>query len=141
MKKVLVFILGILVGFIAGYFLAPSLYQHSISLLDEEREGLEVEESANPGIPDGVSLLDSPGGVLPYKSFKVHRVLVDGSAIAYADEDINEQVFYGVGVFILNENNAAYFDKQVIRLIGKKCRHIGTYKYWDDTYPVVRFEE
>lgn len=99
---------------------------------------VSVDESDTQKNP--ITLFETPGDILPYKSFCVNKVLSDGSAIAYASEDVNNKYWYGVRVVIYNDNDAAYYDEQVIRLSSKKCRHIGTYKQYSDTFPVVRFE-
>ena len=142
MKKGIVFILGILVGFLLCYYLLPLI--HISSNLNEESD--ETIENAIKDVKKdieekGITVFDEPAEIMAFKSFEVSRVLKDGSAVAYASEREDETVFYKTSVLLLNEGNATYYDKQIIRLKkNQKARHIGTYRHYMDTLPIIRIE-
>ena len=70
------------------------------------------------------------------KSYKVERVLDDGSAIARGKSEYGSS-YYGLNVLIWDEN-ANFYDDQIVKAPDGQCfRQIGIYKSVLETYPIV----
>lgn len=72
------------------------------------------------------------------KSYRVERVLKDGSAIAQGKRDSHdERYLFGLKV-LLWEENANFYDNQIVKTQDGQCfRQIGIYKSVLETYPIV----
>lgn len=84
------------------------------------------------------TFFDEPGEVMADKSYRVERVLKDGSAIAQGKRDSHdERYLFGLKV-LLWEENANFYDNQIVKAPDGKCfRQIGIYKSLFETYPIV----
>ena len=134
MKKIFIFILGMISGII--------LFCICSYLLVKKPGG--TASLLNPGL----TVFDEPQLELPYKEFEVMQVLADGSALAHASNEPDKRYMESCPiVFIFSPQNGGYFDKQ--RLCapeGTVARQIGTYSYHDGygdkkTVPAIGFFE
>ena len=122
MKKIWVYILGILTGIAA-----------TILIL------IIIGKSAND---DGTVFFDKPGKVMEDTSYKVIQALNDGFALANGQGDYGES-YVGLTVLIYNEDGTPFYDGQIITAPKGKCfRQIGIYRYQtrieiDKTVPIV----
>ena len=122
MKKIWVFILGIVTGIILtfGFFI----------VLGATR--------STAGMP-GLNAFEQPGDCLISKSsLEVFQVLSPDSALAKIKDDYTSAVY-----LLVNNEGKTYYDDQVIKLPAGMCfRQIGTYQYetkseFVKTVPVV----
>ena len=143
MKKILIFISGIVVGI----FLTISSFVIFTKITQKKQNQL----------PDGLTLFEKPGKCLTKEPIEVFQVLYTDMALAnersysgikmknpYTGEVIGttNDMYNGKVVAVINSNKeASYYDDQIIK--PKTCfKHVGTYAYptkdenWK-TVPVV----
>lgn len=121
MKSFLIFLAGLItgVGLIIGFAL---LYNAS---------------------SDGMTMFEQPGECVSTNAFRVIQVL-DGGALAM---EYSQGLPTGLAVFILDQNNASYYDDQLINTPKGQCaRQVGIFKYTSKdgdakTVPVVEILE
>ena len=84
------------------------------------------------------TFFDEPGEVMADKSYRVERVLKDGSAIARGKGDSRDDGYhFGLEVLLWDEN-ANFYDNQIVKAPDEKnFRQIGIYKSFRKTYPIV----
>lgn len=125
MKKIWVFILGIITGIVLTILFAAIATYSS---------------SPVSGGNSGLNIFEQPGDCLINKSsLKIFQTLEQNAALAMIKDD------YSSGVYLLvNNENKSYYDDQVIKLPTGKCfKQIGTYQYTTKedilkTVPVVQ---
>ena len=122
MKKVLIFIAGIVTGAILMLVIA--------ALIGNSSNG----ESSN----NGMTFFEKEGDCISENNFEVFQVLDSGDALA------NElSISTGLMVLFLCDEGKSYYDDQVIKVPEGKCaKQIGTFKYstkagFDKTVPIV----
>lgn len=117
MKKFLIFLLGMIVG--ALLCLAVLFYM-----------GNSSREEGDNGIP-GLTLFEQPGENISTKSFKVIQVDNYGNALAMEKGNYNTvDIYDGVLVLFLAEDNVSYYDDQIIKIPSGSCvKQLGTYRY------------
>lgn len=127
MKKGLVFFLGMIVGALITF--AIMSYINSFGGSEEGNKATSTKRYSDPGI----KLLDEPGEVLAYRSFKVYQVLPNGSALMQAIKKNKPDEFDFVLadlVLFLPEGEDSFYDGLIIRMSSNQCaRLIGTYRY------------
>lgn len=127
MKKIYVFLLGILTGviltFVVSYIIAA------------------VNSGTDSEVDSGISMFEKAGQKLEVGSprqFEILQVLPNGTALAYMGS------FGDTVVLLLPDETHSYYDDQVIKIPTNKCvRQIGTYRYPTKnetikTVPIVR---
>ena len=132
MKKIWVYLLGVLTGIIvttiAFVIIGAALYAKN-----------------DPGIrmTNGMSFFETPGDIIEPSSVKVFQALGDGAALAHC-KGKEKYDWYGDPVVLLyNEDGNPYYDEQIINATQGKCfRQIGIYRYqaksgMDKTVPIV----
>ena len=103
-----------------------------VTLMDDVERVQEPQYAA----VEGVSFFKEPGEVMSDKSYKVSKVLGNGSALARGKTKIG-LFYYGKDV-LLWDKDANYYDDQVVKAPDGQCfRQIGIYKNGDSTYPIV----
>lgn len=109
MKKIWVFILGVITGIILTFLF---LFIMTIS-------------NNNNGRP-GLNMFEQPGDCLISKSgLKVFQVLEPGVALTMIKDDYSSAVY-----MLINNEGKTYYDDQVIKLPSGKCfKQFGTYQY------------
>lgn len=121
-KSILIFIAGIITGFILTILLALILQPRNTD--------------------ENLQLFEKPAQEIKANSFRVMQVLPDGSALAMVDNISNtldnalsstadNSVENGtIVLFLNNNNNTNYYDRQIItRPSGKHFKQIGIYRY------------
>lgn len=114
-KSILIFVAGIITGFILTILLALILRPRNTD--------------------ENLQLFEKPAQEIKANSFRVMQVLPDGSALAMVDNfssTADNSVEFGTIVLFLNNNNSNtnYYDEQIItRPSGKHFRQIGIYRY------------
>lgn len=121
-KSILIFVAGIITGFILTILLALILQPRNTD--------------------ENLQLFKKPAQEIKANSFRVMQVLPDGSALAMVDNISNtlnnaisstadNSVENGtIVLFLNNNNNTNYYDEQIItRPSGKHFRQIGIYRY------------
>lgn len=120
MKKWIIYVLGVITGFILTFAFAFC-----------------VNLSNNSGII-GLEMFEEPGDYMEYSQFEVFQVVESGCALAHADES------FGSIVFIIPNESQQFYDDQKIVLKNNQCaQHVGTYKYStkmeiEKTVPAIR---
>lgn len=109
MKKIWIFILGILTGIVVTFLT------------------LMIIANANH---NGMTFFDQPGQIMDYTSFKVMQSLGSNAALANGKTDEFDDIYPGLTVLLYNENNETYYDDQIVTVPKGKCfRQVGVYKY------------
>lgn len=124
MKKIWVFILGIITGIVLTILFAV----------------IASNSSTGTSGDSGLNLFEQPGDCLINKSsLKIFQTLEQNAALAMIKDD------YSSGVYlVVNKENKSYYDDQVIKLPAGKCfKQIGIYQYTTKderlkTVPVVQ---
>jgi len=108
MKKIWVFILGIITGIVLTILFA-----------------VIVTNSSNGG-RRGLNIFEQPGECLIKKSsLEVFQVLEPAVALTTIKDDFGSAVY-----LLVNNEGKTYYDDQVIKLPSGKCfKQIGTYQY------------
>lgn len=77
----------------------------------------------------GLTMFEQPADVIDSPSFEVLQVITGGNALANAyDEDA--EMYLGMVVLFVAEENMHYYDDQIINIPSDKCvRQVGTYQY------------
>ena len=128
MKKVLLFIFGVVVGVIA------TLVVLNLSYVSDEPydDGLF-----------GLTVFSEKGECIPTASeIEVLQVVKPNMALAYTDKHVGRQIV----VLLINYDGKSYYDEQKIKVPAGKCaRQIGTYQYtttndFEKTVPAVVIE-
>lgn len=102
---------------------------------DEEIETFVEKPETVARKNNNYTYFDEPGDVMSDNSYKVDRVLDDGSAIARGKSEFG--FYYDLEV-LLQEENANYYDGQIVKATSGKCfRQIGIYKSDFETLPIV----
>lgn len=121
MKKIWVFVLGIIAGIIL-----TMLFAVIATSTTKQRSGL--------------SMFENPGDCLISKSnLKVFQVLEPSAALTMIKDDYSSAVY-----LLVNDEGKTYYDDQIVKLPTNTCfKQIGTYQYStkDDrlkTVPVVQ---
>ena len=112
MKRIWVFILGIITGIILTILYA--FISYTISTV-----------SSNGG-RSGLNMFEQPGECLIKKSsLEVFQVLEPGAALTMIKDDYKSAVY-----LLVNNEGKFYYDDQTIKLLSGKCfKQIGTYQY------------
>ena len=132
MKKIWVYLLGMLSGIVATIIVLLVF-------------GLIIRAKNDPGITmlNGMSFFETPGEVIKETNFKVFQALDDGAALAEGKGDGYSSVYLGLHVLLYNEEKTPYYDEQIVTLPQGKCfRQVGIYRYHaksgiDKTVPIV----
>ena len=123
MKKIWVFILGIITGIILTVLFA-----------------VIMSNSSN----NGVTMFDQPGDCVGNKSARVFQVIGTDAALVNEVQKMQytgTEMYTGKTMLITNREGKTYYDDQIIK--APKCfRQIGIFKYqsrngMDNTVPVV----
>lgn len=105
--------------------------------IEEEEEALDISQNTRN---KGLTFFEKPGEVMSDNSYKVTKVLDNGSAIARGKSEHGSS-YYGLEVLIWDEG-ATFYDDQIIKAPKGKCfRQIGIFKDWMKTYPIVSLEQ
>lgn len=108
-----------------------------VMLMDGEIEDFVEEPTIVEKTNSDYIFFDEPGEVMTDKSYKVDRVLDDGSAIARGKSEYGS-TYFGLEV-LLQEENANYYNDQIVKAPNGKCfRQVGIYKSWGKTIPIVK---
>ena len=125
MKKVLIFIAGIVTGAILMLVIA--------ALIGNSSNG----ESSN----NGMTFFEKEGDCISENNFEVFQVLDSGDALANEIDELS--ISTGLMVLFLCDEGKSYYDDLVIKVPEGKCaKQIGTFKYstkagFDKTVPIV----
>lgn len=132
MKKIWVYLLGVLTGIV-------------VTIIALAIIGVAINAKNDPGtrMSNGMSFFDTPGEVINEPSFKVFQALGDGAALAEGKGDSHSSIYLGVNALLYNEEGIPYYDEQIITAPKGKCfRQVGIYRYhtksgMDKTVPIV----
>ena len=125
MKKWLVYVLGVVTGFILAMLLAFLMNGKSKSVPDVICEsGTETEESS-----DGIKLFDEPGDIIEESSFEVFQVIAENAALVRGKGG-GRSIYRGPIYLIVNYDGKYYYDdERLVTPKGKVVRQIGIYQY------------
>lgn len=123
MKKIWVFLLGVLAGVIVTIILLIAL---------GSREKMV-----------GMTFFEQPGEVVDATDFKVFQALRGGTALATGKENGDySSGYFGLNVLLYNQEGTLYYDDQVVTApMGMCFRQVGIYKYssrmGEKTVPII----
>ena len=124
MKKWLVYVLGIVTGFVLS--IIPAI---TISFFINKSNDLGIE---------GLQMFDEPGENMDYSTFKIINVLESGCALAIADDNIETVAL------IFPNKGQHFYNNQKIDLLDNQCaQRVGTFKYttnwgFENSVPAVK---
>lgn len=127
MKKVLIFIAGVVTGVVLMFAIAAFISSGDSS----------NGESSN----NGITFFEKEGDCISENNFEVFQVLDSGDALANEIDEFSMST--GLMVLFLCDEGKSYYDDQVIKVPKGKCaKQIGTFKYstkagFDKTVPIV----
>ena len=76
----------------------------------------------------GLTLFETPGDCISSQPFKVIQVDAYGNALAM--EKSGNDIYLGVLVLFLSEENASFYEDQIIKIPAGSCaKQLGTYRY------------
>ncbi|MBQ5699669.1 MAG: hypothetical protein IIV74_00005 [Alphaproteobacteria bacterium] len=124
MKKIWVFILGIITGIILTILFAV------------------IVSNSSKGGMSGLTMFEQPGDCVGKVSAEVFQVVApDAALVNEVDKKYGVETYTGKTMLITNREGKTYYDDQIIK--APKCfRQIGIFKYqsrngMDNTVPVV----
>ena len=131
MKKIWVYLLGVLTGIVATII--------ALAII-----GVAMNAKNDPAtrMSNGMSFFEKPSDIVEPSSVKVFQALGDGAALAECKGD-GKYSYTGPNVLLYNEDAQPYYDEQVINAPKNKCfRQVGIYRYptksgMDKTVPIV----
>lgn len=125
MKKWVIYLLGVVTGFVLTVLIAFILNGKSNSVPDVIGEsGTETEKSN-----DGINLFEEPGEIIDEKSFEVFQVIAENAALVNGKGD-GYSVYSGPVYLIVNHDGKYYYDDEKINTPkGKVVRQIGIFQY------------
>lgn len=123
MKKIWVYLLGVLTGIVVTIVVLGVIGASSKSL-------------------SGMSFFEQPGDIIELSSVKVFQAHGDGAALAYCKGNEPFDMYGNPVVLLYNEDGTPYYDDQIVKAPSGKCfRQVGIYRYssrmGDRTVPIV----
>ena len=118
MKKIWVFLLGVLTGII-------------ITCVTLAIIGQKINNGDGPSTrkTSGMTFFEQPGDIIETSNVKVFQALGNGAALAKCRGD-GGYIYIGPNVLLYNEEGRPYYDDQVIDAPKGKCfRQVGIYRY------------
>lgn len=108
--------------------------------------GCEIDQpEATEVVDNHYKFFESPGDVMPDKSYKISRILNDSCVIALGKGDWydkNDDFYPGQEVLVLDQRASTYYDGQKLKAPnGKRFRQIGTYRtdgFIEKVIPIVK---
>ena len=138
MKKWVVYLLGVLTGFVLGILLSGLVLFFGMFAGGKlsERPATFTEAVNNN---DEIKLFDKPGDVVKDSQFEVTEVLYDDAAFVRAkDKDISMDLYLGTKYLLTNKEGKYYYDDEKIEAPkGKVFRQIGIYRSGLETLPII----
>lgn len=138
MKGCLTFILGIVLGAVAMFFL------FSVSMPKIGVEAIEQSIEVKSKSLKGLVLFEQVGDCVGSGTYRIKEVLDENYAIAEEVEKFRYSDDYRIKydtpeIVIKSDKENSFYDNQLIKLPSGKCmRQIGIYTKYLDTYPVVK---
>lgn len=123
MKKIWVFLLGVLTGAILIIVLSVIVSKYSNNT--ESSTSSQIEQQ------NGVTMFPEVGECISEQPFKVFQALGNGAALANERSDSygNRDSYFGLTVLFFTEGKV-YYDDEIIKIPKGKCvRQVGVYKY------------
>ncbi len=129
MKKWIIYLIGVVTGFLLAFLVYVIFI--SDKKVDVEEEDTEVvddeEEEPETKLPDGVTLFDEAGDVVDEESFKDLQVIASDAALVNGKDEYG---YYGTLYLITNSDNKYYYDDEIVKVPqGKVVRQVGIYRY------------
>ena len=128
MKKWMVFVLGIVTGFILTIAIGFAL--NGIQNPKPSSENItESEQEAEPKEDDGITWFEEPGDIIEESSFKVIQVLAKDAALV-CSKSKRADLYTGPVYLLTNGEGKYYYDDQIIKIPKEKAvRQMGIYRY------------
>lgn len=124
MKKLLIYLLGVISGVIITFIFAMLL------------------SSGNGDTNKDLTWFDKPGEVISEQSFEVFQVLDNHVALVHGKSTTD--LYLGTVYLLTNNDGKYYYDKEIVKVPSDKVvRHVGIYKYQTNmnvmkTVPVIQ---
>lgn len=128
MKKLLIYIAGVITGIILTIVVLLFVAKSSTNLSD-----------------NGITMFPETGDYISGNQFEIFQVIEPGVALAYTeDRNYGVSSFTGPVVLFVNDEGKYYYDDEIIKIPSGKCiRQVGVYRYptksgFEKTVPVVK---
>lgn len=113
MKKIWVYLLGVLTGIVVTFIVLAI-----------------IGNSNKQKSPDGVQFFDKAGEVMDCSNYQVFQALDDGYALAWESTEIGIPNPLGAVVLLYNEAGSPYYDRQMVSVSSGECfRQVGIFRY------------
>ncbi|MBO4306693.1 MAG: hypothetical protein J5848_00065 [Bacteroidales bacterium] len=131
MKKIWVYLLGVLTGIVV-----------TIIILAIIGVAMNAKNDLGTRMTNGMSFFEAPGDIVEPSSVKVFQALGDGAALAHSKGNEPYDLYGDPTVLLYNEEGNPYYDDQIVKSPSGKCfRQVGIYRYssrmGDRTVPIV----
>lgn len=142
MKKWMIFVAGIVVGFVLA-FLIDVISNKNPSGSQIEVVEPEVEPEQESEDNEDIYYFEKPGDIIEGKSFKVFQVLEDHAALVNGESRYSD-AYTGPVYLLVNDEEKYYYDDEVVKIPqGKVLRQVGIFKYLTNrdilkTVPIVK---
>lgn len=106
-------------------------------------ESFESDRANYTNVNSRKLMFDKPGACVSRKDFQVQEVLESGDAIALEIKETYYDLVItsDLEVLILAQEGKNFYDKQIVKTPKGKCaRHVGNYKYYGGTIPIIAFK-
>lgn len=128
MKKWMIFVAGIVFGFVLSFVIDKLVNNGDSELQPKEKVEAKTEAEAEPEGIEGLHLLDEPGEIIKEESIKVFQVLAKDAALAHGKNEYGD--YYGMIYLLVNKEGKYYYDDEMVKVPkGKVLRQIGVYQY------------
>ena len=128
MKKWMIFVAGIVFGFVVAFLIGVIGNKNSAEPQAKEEVKAEAEKEPEPEGIDGLHIFDEPGDVIEGKSFKVFQVLAKDAALVHGKSEYD--MYMGTVYLLVNQDKDYYYDDEIVKVSKDKVvRQVGIYRY------------
>jgi hypothetical protein len=128
MKKWLVFVLGVVTGFVLTIGITFILYvSQNPESNTTETAGAQVKEESEKD--NGTTWFNEPGDIIDESSVKVIQVIAEDAALV-CGKSKRADLYTGPVYLLTNGDGKYYYDDQIVKVPqGKVVRQMGIYRY------------
>lgn len=127
MKKWVVYVLGVVTGFLLTIVIA--FFSNSIQGKESNSNVIGSETTVEEESDDGVKMFDKPGDIINEKSLQVFQVIAENAALVRG-KDKGYDIYTGPIYLLINHDGKYYYDEEKVNVSqGKVVRQVGIYQY------------
>lgn len=135
MKKWVVYLLGILTGFVLAILIPGLFFLFTYFLGISNRPTTFTEAAKNS---EKIKLFEKPGDVVKNTKFHVIEVIYDDAAFVRSESTDTDILSGAFKYLLINKEGKYYYDGEIIEAPqGKVFRQIGIYRNVIETLPII----